>query len=171
MIKAKPFDIPKREVWEAWKHIRANHGAAGVDGESIQDFEAQLLATSTSSGTGCPREVIFHRLYAGWTSPRQMAGHARWVFQQLPTALRKRLSGDTLSHWWNQNSIRTHMGTVPVVRRSMRSESHVSVAGASTGFSISISRASSTTSTGSSCFVRCASTRIAGGCCSTSNVG
>jgi hypothetical protein len=40
--KAKPFDIPKREVWEAFKKVKANQGAAGVDGQSIADFEADL---------------------------------------------------------------------------------------------------------------------------------
>src|ERR1700739_2033928 len=38
--KAKPFDIPKREVWEAFKRVKANQGAAGVDRQSIADFEA-----------------------------------------------------------------------------------------------------------------------------------
>ncbi len=42
MDRAKPFDIPKREVWEAYKRVRANQGAAGVDGQSIADFEADL---------------------------------------------------------------------------------------------------------------------------------
>ena len=35
MDKAKPFSIPKREVWEAFKRVKANQGAAGVDGQSI----------------------------------------------------------------------------------------------------------------------------------------
>ena len=43
MDRAKPFDIPKREVWEAYKKVRANQGAAGVDGQSIADFEADLV--------------------------------------------------------------------------------------------------------------------------------
>ena len=42
MDRAKPFDIPKREVWGAYKRVRANQGAAGVDGQSIVDFEADL---------------------------------------------------------------------------------------------------------------------------------
>jgi len=32
--KAKPFPIPKREVWEAFKKVKANQGAAGVDGQT-----------------------------------------------------------------------------------------------------------------------------------------
>ncbi len=37
--KAKPFSISKRVVFEAYKRVKANKGAAGVDGESIADFE------------------------------------------------------------------------------------------------------------------------------------
>ena len=40
--RVKPFDIPKREVWEAFKRVKANQGAAGVDGQSIAEFEANL---------------------------------------------------------------------------------------------------------------------------------
>ena len=42
MDRAKPYAIPKREVWEAYKRVRANQGAAGVDGQMISDFEADL---------------------------------------------------------------------------------------------------------------------------------
>ena len=38
----KPFEISKREVWEAYERVRANKGAPGVDGCSIQEFEADL---------------------------------------------------------------------------------------------------------------------------------
>src|ERR1700758_138049 len=40
--KAKPFNIPKREVWEAFKRVKANQGAAGVDGQSIAEFEGDF---------------------------------------------------------------------------------------------------------------------------------
>jgi RNA-directed DNA polymerase len=38
----KSFAISKRLVWEAWLRVKANDGAAGVDEESIQAFEANL---------------------------------------------------------------------------------------------------------------------------------
>jgi RNA-directed DNA polymerase len=40
--EGKPFAISKRLVWEAWRRVKANRGAAGVDEESIQAFEANL---------------------------------------------------------------------------------------------------------------------------------
>jgi RNA-directed DNA polymerase len=36
----KPFVIDKVVVWEAFQRVKANRGAAGVDEESIEDFEA-----------------------------------------------------------------------------------------------------------------------------------
>ena len=32
--EAKPFQISKKQVWEAFKKVKANRGAAGVDGQS-----------------------------------------------------------------------------------------------------------------------------------------
>jgi group II intron reverse transcriptase/maturase len=40
--EAKPFNIPKRVVWKAYKRVKANQGAAGVDGQSIAGLEADL---------------------------------------------------------------------------------------------------------------------------------
>lgn len=42
MAEAKPFKIPKRLVWEAYQRVRANRGAAGVDGVSLAAFEKDL---------------------------------------------------------------------------------------------------------------------------------
>lgn len=42
MDKAKPYSISKWEVWEAYKRVKANQGAAGVDGQSIAEFEEDL---------------------------------------------------------------------------------------------------------------------------------
>ncbi|MFE3455881.1 group II intron reverse transcriptase/maturase [Nonomuraea sp. NPDC059194] len=59
----KPFEIPKRLVWKAWKQVKANKGAPGVDGQSIADFEADLgnnlyrIWNRMSSGTYFPPPV------------------------------------------------------------------------------------------------------------------
>jgi len=61
--KAKPFDIPKREIWDAFKKVKANQGAAGVDGQTIEEFEADLasglykLWNRMSSGSYHPSPV------------------------------------------------------------------------------------------------------------------
>jgi RNA-directed DNA polymerase len=63
MDKVKPFDISKREVWEAFKRVKANRGAAGVDGQSIAQFEEDLsnnlyrLWNRLSSGSYVPPPV------------------------------------------------------------------------------------------------------------------
>ena len=38
-IKTKPIHISKQVVWKAWQSVKTNRGAAGVDDESISDFE------------------------------------------------------------------------------------------------------------------------------------
>lgn len=63
MDKAKPFSISKRAVWEAYKRVKANKGAAGVDMQSIQDFEEDLennlykIWNRMASGTYFPPPV------------------------------------------------------------------------------------------------------------------
>ena len=63
MDEAKPFKIPKREVWEAFQRVKANQGAAGVDGQSIAKFEVDLknnlykLWNRLSSGSYFPPPV------------------------------------------------------------------------------------------------------------------
>ncbi len=42
MPEAKPYVIPKQLVWEAYQRVKANRGAAGVDGESLTAFEQDL---------------------------------------------------------------------------------------------------------------------------------
>ena len=39
MPEAKPYVIPKQIVWNAYKKVKANRGAAGVDGQSLAEFE------------------------------------------------------------------------------------------------------------------------------------
>jgi RNA-directed DNA polymerase len=61
--KPKSFEISKRAVWEAYRRVKANKGGAGVDGESIAEFEVDLkdnlykLWNRLSSGTYFPPPV------------------------------------------------------------------------------------------------------------------
>ena len=42
MDVAKPFNIPKKLVWEAYLRVKASGGGPGVDGQTIEDFEVNL---------------------------------------------------------------------------------------------------------------------------------
>jgi RNA-directed DNA polymerase len=42
MAEVKPYTISKQVVWEAYQKVKANDGAAGVDGQSIEAFESDL---------------------------------------------------------------------------------------------------------------------------------
>ena len=41
-MKTKPFVIPKQQVMQAYRLVKANAGAAGVDRQSLGDFEEDL---------------------------------------------------------------------------------------------------------------------------------
>jgi RNA-directed DNA polymerase len=42
MDKTKPYEISKNIVLEAFKRVKENRGAAGIDDESIEAFESDL---------------------------------------------------------------------------------------------------------------------------------
>ncbi len=63
MTWAKPYGIAKRAVWEAYRQVKANRGAAGIDDETIAMFEQNLsgnlykLWNRMSSGSYFPPPV------------------------------------------------------------------------------------------------------------------
>ena len=42
MSQDKPFVIPRQAVWDAYRRVKANKGAPGVDGQTLDEFEADL---------------------------------------------------------------------------------------------------------------------------------
>lgn len=62
--KAKPFEIPKRWVWESYQRVRSNGGSPGCDGQDFDEFEAQLrdnlykIWNRMSSGSYMPPPVL-----------------------------------------------------------------------------------------------------------------
>lgn len=63
MNKIKPYNISKKSVWEAYERVKANKGSAGIDEQSIEDFEIDLknnlykIWNRMSSGTYFPPPV------------------------------------------------------------------------------------------------------------------
>ena len=61
--KDKSFAIPKQLVWEAWRQVKANKGAPGVDGQALEEFESDLknqlyrIWNRMSSGTYFPPPI------------------------------------------------------------------------------------------------------------------
>ena len=171
MTKAKPFDISKREVWEAFKKVKANQGAAGVDGQSIGEFEANLadnlykLWNRLSSGSYLPppvRRVDIPKAKGG-TRPLGIPTVTDRIAQEvvrryLEPLLEPRFHADSYGYRSGRSAI------APSGR-------HDSAAGAPTGSLISTSKGSSTVSIMSFCSRRSANTRTAVGCCSMSSAG
>jgi group II intron reverse transcriptase/maturase len=61
--QTKSYDLPKHLIYEAYKQIKANQGSAGVDAQSLKDFERNLknhryqLWNRMSSGSYFPQAV------------------------------------------------------------------------------------------------------------------
>jgi len=73
--EAKPYDIPKQLVMEAYQRVKANRGAGGVDGETLTAFEKDLkgnlyrIWNRMSSGSYLPppvRLVEIEKKSGGW---------------------------------------------------------------------------------------------------------
>ena len=64
MPEDKPFAIPESMLWEAWRRVKANKGAPGVDGQDLEQFETNLadnlykVWNRMSSGTWFPPPVL-----------------------------------------------------------------------------------------------------------------
>src|SRR6202035_618969 len=73
MPEAKPYQIPKRLVWEAYRRVKANRGAAGIDGETLAAFEKDLkgnlykIWNRMSSGSYFPPPVRHFQSYRNTT--------------------------------------------------------------------------------------------------------
>lgn len=61
--QTKTYAISRREVWQAWRRVRAKGGTGGIDGQSIKSFESKLesnlykLWNRMSSGSYHPKAV------------------------------------------------------------------------------------------------------------------
>jgi RNA-directed DNA polymerase len=80
MTQAKPYAISKHLVWEAYKRVKANRGAAGVDGQSLAMFGKDLknnlykIWNRMSSGSYMPPAVRLVEIPKGNTGAMRPLG-------------------------------------------------------------------------------------------------
>ena len=132
--QVKPFEISKRLVWEAYLRVKANKGAAGVDGVSIEQYEQDLknnlfkLWNRLSSGSYFPPPVK--------AVPIPKAGGKGVRTLGVPTVddrIAQTVAAMYLEPRWNVCSIRTPMATARDVPHWMRWVDAGNVVGRPTG--------------------------------------
>ena len=148
----KPFHIDKKRVYEAYKAVKSNAGSAGVDGQTIEQFDSDLqnnlykLWNRMSSGSYFPPPV------RAVSIPKKAGGQR---ILGVPTV------ADRVAQMVVKQLIEPDLDPIFLVdsygyrrenRHSMLSASRASGAGNTTGFSSSTSKVCSTTSTTNFCF-------------------
>ena len=133
--QGKPFAISKWEVWEAYRQVKANKGAPGVDGCSLEDFEKDLrgnlykIWNRMASGSYLPPPVLAVEI------PKPHGGGTRVL--GVPT-IADRIAQTVVARggWrrrWSRASIPTPTATGQAGRRWTRSRCADGVAGRRTG--------------------------------------
>lgn len=132
MKETKPFEISKHVVLEAYKRVKANKGAAGIDEESISEFEENLkgnlykIWNRMSSGSYFPPPVKVVEI------PKKNGG-VRILGVPTVAASPRWSRNCTLSRWWSPFFTRTPMAIDPEGRHSMQWPQHAAGAGVMTG--------------------------------------
>jgi hypothetical protein len=130
----KPFEISKWAVWQAWEKVKANKGAPGVDGVSVEEFEKDLkgnlykIWNRMSSGTYFPPPVRAVEIPKAHGMGIRVLG--------VPS-----VADGSRRRWWpwswrrgsNRSSIRTPTAIGPSARLSTRWRRAVAGAGEGTG--------------------------------------
>jgi hypothetical protein len=76
----KAYEIPKQLVWDAYQRVKANHGAAGVGGQSLAAFDEDLknnlykVWNWMSSGSYFPPPVKLVEIPIGHSLLRRIGG-------------------------------------------------------------------------------------------------
>ena len=89
----KPFVIPKLMVWEAYRRVAANKGAAGADGQTLEQFEADLQGNLYK---------IWNRMSSGSYFPlrcERCRSPSRMAMGSGCSACRRSQTG-SLRRWW-----------------------------------------------------------------------
>ena len=147
----KPFSIDKKLVYEAYKAVKANAGAAGVDRQTIEQFDANLrdnlykIWNRMSSGSYFPPPV------RAVSIPKKNGGQRILGVPTVADRVAQMVVKMVIEPDLDSTFLPDFMVIGPENRRSMPLERRGSAAGNMIGYSSSTSRACSTTSTTRSC--------------------
>gem|GEM_PF-2856161 len=120
MKEGKSFEISQQLVLEAYKRVKANHGAPGIDGEDFTSFEKDLKNNLYKLWNRMVSGSYFPNRLKEWKFPRRMAKSDCSAFQRLPTGQPKWWSVCVLNRWWNRCFMRTLMDIGRTNQQSMR---------------------------------------------------
>lgn len=117
MGETKPFEISKRAVWEAYLRVKENRGAAGVDRQSLEDFEQDRannlykLWNRLASGSYFPPPVLVVEI------PKVKGGTRRLGVPTVADRIAQTVVTRPSSPVWNRIFIVTLMAIERVSRR------------------------------------------------------
>ena len=136
--QVKPFDISKHMVWEAYLRVKANKGAAGVDGVTIEQFERDLknnlfkLWNRMSSGSYFPPPVKAVEIPKAGGRGVRILGVPTVADRIAQTVAAMQLER-VVDGWWSRFSTATPMATARDGRRWTRWVAAGSGVGRTTG--------------------------------------
>jgi len=143
---AKPFCISGWEVWEAYVKVKSNQGAAGLDGQSIEDFERDLkknlyrIWNRMSSGSYFPPPVLTVKI------PKANGGERTLGIPTVSDRIAQMIVKNRLEAVVDPLFLPARMGIAQRGRHWMRWGRLGRCAGPTTGFVTWTSKASSTIS-------------------------
>ena len=92
--EGKPFVIPKQLVWEAYRRVKANKGAPGVDRQSLDDFESDLRNNLYKIWS------MKHTSLLSLIGSRRLSRRWRWKPGRSPSSMRIPMgTGPGAAHW------------------------------------------------------------------------
>ena len=108
----KPFQIDKKRVYEAYKAVRSNRGGAGVDGQTLEQFDTDLKGNLYKIWNRMTSGSYFPPPVRAVAIPKKSGGGERILgVSTAGIESRRWLSSSSLSRNWTRSSCQTPMAT------------------------------------------------------------
>ena len=91
-MTCKSYDIPKTLVWEAWLHVKANQGAAGIDAETIGAVRDEARREPVQALELDEFRQLFSAAGKDSADPEEVRACVCWASRRYPTGSRRRRS-------------------------------------------------------------------------------